>query len=115
MIGALFVSQLSFAGSLKCENSRVLRVAYHANDRFMVKLENMNRSVFICSPESEWVVPGTHRVTGPETCKLLVSMFLAAKMSGEPLQQVHFDGDDVPESCDQFEPSSVVNVRYINY
>ncbi len=62
----------------------------------------MNTAVFFCSTESRWSVPGTSHTTGPETCKTLYSVFLAAQLAGKSLDTVYFDGDNTPTHCNGF-------------
>jgi hypothetical protein len=99
------------AGTLTCVGE-VEELAYHANSRFMLKLTSMNTPVFICNPDSPWQVPGTGYVTSAETCKMMYSTFLAAKMANKVVDYVHFDGDQVPEACDEWGNWSVANVRF---
>ncbi|TMN90064.1 hypothetical protein CWB72_09025 [Pseudoalteromonas phenolica] len=105
----------SVAGSLVCENTKVTKVAYHANNKLMVQLENMNRPVFFCNPETQWSVSGTNYVMGPETCKTVFSMFLTAKATGATITRVHFDGEHVPAKCDQWGAWNSAVIRYVNF
>jgi hypothetical protein len=115
IIAAIFAAAQVNAGSLACENATVERIAYHANNRLMVKLSNMNTAVFFCSPERDWSVAGTSYTMGPETCKAVFSMFLSAKATGETIRRVHFDGDDVPGACDQWGNWKSAVIRYVNF
>lgn len=90
----------------------VAELAYHAEGRFMVRFSNMNVPVFFCSPEREWTVAGTGYITGPETCKTLYSTFLAAKLAGQPITNVYFDGEQVPATCNGWASWSNANIRY---
>jgi len=99
------------ANTIVCQG-KVERLAYHANNRLMIKLESMNQPVFFCSPDSEWVVTGTSHKTGPETCKTMYSTFLAAQMSGKTISSMYFDGDDVPASCSEWGTWKVANIRH---
>jgi len=103
------------AATLTCDNTKVKHVAYHANNRLMVQLENMNQPVFFCNTEANWTVSGSPNVVGPETCKALFSMFLSAKASGQLIERVHFDGDDIPETCDTWGPWKSAHIRYIRF
>ena len=105
----------SIAGSLACENTKVKVLAYHGNNKMMVQLENMNKPVFFCNPDAEWSVSGTGYVMGPETCKTVFSMFLAAKATGSTITRVHFDGDDVPADCNSWQSWKSAVIRYVNY
>lgn len=116
LLGAIALSSNAFAGSLHCDNAKVQHVGYHADNRLRVQLDNMNFGVFFCNPEEEWTVSGTTYTMGPETCKALYSTFLAAKLSGDTIARVHFDGDAVPSSCDGWasEWQSAV-IRYVKF
>lgn len=103
------------AGDLIC-SGKVETIAYHGNDRLMVKLDSMNVPVFFCNPNVEWTAPGaTGQVMGPETCKAVFSILLSARVTGEKINRIHFDGDSVPENCDEFVSWQRVFIRYINY
>lgn len=103
------------AGSLVCSGT-VDTVAYHGNDKLMVKLSSMNAPVFFCDPNKEWSVSGEPgRVMNAETCKAVFSMFLSARATRETISKVHFDGDNVPTSCTGFISWSDVFIRYVNY
>lgn len=115
MILIAMAASSASAGTLVCSNSKVKTVAYHGNNRLMVQLENMNVPVFFCNPDAEWSVSGTTYVMGPETCKAVFSIFLSAKASGKPVTRIHFDGDDVPETCDGWESWKSASIRYVNY
>jgi len=112
---ALFLSLNSYAGSLVCSGV-VESVAYHGNNQLMVKLSSMNTPVFFCNPETTWTVAGADgRSMGPETCKSLFAIFLSARATKEPISKLHFDGDNVPTSCNGFQSWQKVFVRYVNY
>ena len=103
------------AGSLVCDGV-VDSVAYHGNNKLMVKLSSMNTGVLFCDPNRDWSVAGEpNRVMGAETCKAVFAIFLSARATGEHVSRVHFDGDNVPASCDQFENWKDVFIRYVNY
>lgn len=103
------------AGSLIC-SGKVDQVAYHGNNRLMVKLSSMNTPVFFCNPGSDWKVAGEpNRVMSPDTCKAVFSIFLSARSTEETINRVHFDGDNVPESCSSFKSWQEVFIRYVNY
>ncbi|CCO48540.1 conserved exported hypothetical protein [Vibrio nigripulchritudo SOn1] len=115
IFGALLgiISSNAYAGTLSCKGT-VDQIAYHANNKFMVKLSSMNRPVFFCNPETTWTVPGTAYKTGPETCKMLYSTLLAAKATKSQVDYIHFDGDDVPANCMNWPAWPSANIRYIN-
>ncbi|EDP59773.1 hypothetical protein [Vibrio sp. AND4] len=103
------------AGSLIC-SGKVEQVAYHGNNKLMIKLSSMNKAVFFCDPGSDWRVTGEpNRVMSPDTCKAVFSIFLSARSTGETINRVHFDGDDVPKNCSSFESWKNVFIRYVNY
>lgn len=112
---SLLFSTNLYAGTLACDGT-VETVAYHSNDKLMVKLSSMNTPVFFCNPSAQWTAPGAAgRVMSAETCKTVFSMFLTAKASNQHITKVHFDGDNVPSSCSMFVSYSEVFVRYVNY
>jgi len=112
---ALLASTNIYAGTLVCTGT-VDSVAYHGNDKLMIKLSSMNTPVFFCNPNQAWTAPGaTGRVMNGETCKVVFSMFLTAKATGESISRVHFDGDNVPTSCNGFSSWTDVFIRYVNY
>lgn len=91
----LFLSVNAAAGSLVCSGT-VDSVAYHGNDKLMVKLSSMNTAVFFRDPNKAWSVTGASgRVMNSETCKAVFSMFLSARATKEVISRVHFDGDKV--------------------
>ena len=104
-------SGLVDAGTAVC-SGKIAELAYHANNRLMIRLETMNKLVFFCSPDSEWSVAGTNYVSGPETCKTLYSTFLSAKISGKSITSLYFDGDDVPASCNNWGSWKKANIRF---
>lgn len=113
IILSISVTSITYAASLSCKGT-VDQVAYHADNRFMVKLSSMNRPVFFCNPEQEWSVTGTNYKTGPETCKMLYSTLLTAKATQSEVDYIHFDGDAVPASCNDWKAWASANIRYIN-
>jgi hypothetical protein len=112
-IGAFFCSA-AFAGSVTCSGT-VESISFHSNNTFMIRLSSMNTAVFFCSPDSTFSVPGTSYTTGPETCKALVAIFIAARESGRTIQSLYFDGDAVPATCDGWGNWSSANIRFFNY
>lgn len=107
----LFLSASASAGTLTCAGI-VDELAYHGNGKFMLKLNTMNTPVFFCNAEADWVVSGTSYKTGQETCKMMYSTFLAAKSTNATLDYIHFDGDDVPSSCNGFPKWASASIRY---
>jgi hypothetical protein len=99
------------AATLVC-SGKVDILSYHADDQLMLKLDSMNVAVFFCSPERKWTVPGTGYATGPETCKMLYSTFMAAKMADQPIFSMYFDGDQVPASCNDWASWKSANIRH---
>lgn len=104
----------SYAASLTCIGT-VEQLAYHGQGRFMMKLSSMNTPVFFCSSDQEWTVNGTGYKTSVSACKMMYSTFLAAKATKEPMDYVHFDGDDVPSDCNSFKSWANVSIRYFNF
>ena len=115
----ILLSNFSYGGTLRC-GGKVEYVGMSGgkleNNRIIVQLSSMNRSVAICSPEKNWEVAGSY-VTGPEMCKSLLSMLMAAKATGSEVIKsgVVFDGPDVPEDCNSWESHSSANIRYLSY
>ncbi|WP_072680854.1 hypothetical protein [Arcobacter sp. LA11] len=109
-----FHSLVAVAGTVVC-SGKVEVLAYHANDKLMIKLDSMNHNVFFCSPDSKWSVLGTSHTTSPNTCKTMYSTFLAAKISGKTIKDMYFDGDDVPSSCNKWEAWKKANIRYYSF
>lgn len=116
VVGCLLMVAInpSYAATLVC-SGKVEALSFHANNRLMIKLSGMNVPVFFCSPESEWIVAGTAFKTGPETCKALYSTFLAAKVAGETIKNMYFDGDQVPAACNAWASWQSANIRHFIY
>ena len=115
LLSLLLMSFGVSAKELVCSGT-VESVSYHGNDKLMVKLSSMNTPVFFCNPNDDWSVPSEPgRVMKPETCKAVFSMFLTARATKERLSRVHFDGDQLPDNCDEFENWKSVFIRYVNY
>jgi hypothetical protein len=110
-VAVMLLSVSAYSGTLTCTGT-VDELAYHANGRFMLKLSSMNTAVFFCNSDVEWAVSGTGYKTSPETCRMLYSTFLAAKAMQSSVDYIHFDGDEVPASCDSFERWANVHVRF---
>ncbi|KLN66542.1 hypothetical protein [Vibrio sp. VPAP30] len=108
------ISTTTLAGELQCSGT-VERLGLHANDRIMLKLSNMNRAVFICSPNSNWTPPGAGYQTSAETCKSMLSMLMHAKSTSTVIGSLWFDGDDVPNNCASWGDWKSANVRYFLY
>lgn len=86
-------------------------LGYHANGLVMLQLENMNTPVFICSIDTNWEpLPGY--ITTPAVCKTMYGSFLAAKLSGTPVNNVYFDMTTAPASCNAFAGWSNASVRH---
>jgi hypothetical protein len=110
VMGLFIVTTSAAAGSVVCSGI-VETLAYHADNKLMVKLTSMNVPVFFCSPDSEWTVSGTTYKTGPQTCQTLYSTFLAAKMASKPIKNMWFDGSQVPSSCNGWSSWQSANIR----
>jgi len=112
LVSMLMACSLSAHSAALICSGTVEVLSYHANNKLMIKLSNMNTAVSFCSPDSEWVVSGTPYKTGPQTCQTLYSTFLAAKLAGKSVSNVYFDGDQVPASCNSWSNWSVANIRH---
>tara|TARA_R110001599_G_scaffold249359_1_gene449223 strand:- start:11562 stop:11957 length:396 start_codon:yes stop_codon:yes gene_type:complete len=104
-------SVYSNGGTVVC-SGKVDSLSYHSPNKFMVKLESMNRAVFFCDADTNWNVSGTGYVTGPESCKTMYSTFLAAKMAGKQIKSMYFDGADVPVNCSSWESWKSASIRH---
>ena len=102
------------AGSLVCDNTKVKKLAYHGSNKLMVQLDNMNSAVFFCNPDAEWRVSGSSYYMGPETCKAIYSTLLSAKVTGAKTR-IHFEGDDVPSSCNGWENWKSAVIMAVSY
>ncbi|MBL1292880.1 MAG: hypothetical protein COB61_003310 [Thiotrichales bacterium] len=109
-----FMSFSVTAGTLTCAGT-VEQIGLHATDSLMVRLSSMNAAVFVCNPNTNWVVTGTPYQTGAETCKTMMSMFMMAKATGKSVGTVWFDGDDVPQDCSSWGAWKKANVRHFLY
>ena len=113
--GCLAFSQSVLAGSLVCSGT-VEDIAYHSNNKLMVRLSSMNYGVFICDLSTDWVITGAEgRITAPETCQSILSMLLTARSTNQQINRLHLDGDTVPETCGEFTPWSSVFLRYLHF
>jgi hypothetical protein len=105
----------TYAATVACGGT-VAKLAYHQPGRLMLQLSSMNVPVFICSPDSEWIVPGSLAGnTSAATCKTLYATLLSAKLTGATINAMHLDGDQVPASCNSFTNWTNVNVRYFEH
>jgi hypothetical protein len=100
------------AGTVVCSGT-VETIAYHANNSLMVRLSSMNTPVYFCNPEITWNVAGYS--TGPQTCKMLYAMFLAARESGRTINSLYFDSDDAPTTCNTWATWKSATVRFFEY
>jgi hypothetical protein len=101
----------ALAGTLVCGGT-VVTLSYHANGQFMIRLSDMNVPVFFCTPDSTWSLPAAAGVsTPPEACKAMYATFLAARLSGTPVNNMYFDGD-VPASCNAWPAWTSANIRH---
>lgn len=116
-LSVLVATLLSFqvnAATVACTGT-VEELSYHASNQLMIRLSSMNTPVYICNPSSEWVVPGTAYRTSAETCRVLYSTFLTARVSGIPIRNLYFDGDDVPATCDTWGSWKSANIRHYKF
>ena len=114
LAAGLFSAASASAGQVVCAGT-VEVLSYHADGVFMIKLSSMNKPVFFCAPDREWVVAGTPYKTGPEACKMMYATFLAAKSTGKPIDNMYFDGDQVPSSCSGWADWREANIRHYLY
>ena len=108
----LLASPGVLAGTVVCSGT-VETIAYHANNSFMVRLSSMNTPVYFCNPETTWNLAGYS--TGPQTCKMLYAMFLAARESGRAFSVVYFDSDDAPTACNTWATWKSASIRFFEY
>lgn len=115
LVGWLF-SSVAFGANVTC-SGKVTTIAYHtgAGGGFMLQLDSMNVPVFICSVDDVWTKPGASHSTQPDSCQTMISVFMTAKATDQPLDQVVFDGDDVPATCDGWESWKYANVMYFQF
>jgi hypothetical protein len=104
----------AWAGTVVCSGT-VDAISFHASNTFMIKLSSMNVPVFFCNPDSTFSVPGTSYTTGPQTCKALIGMFLAARETGRVINNIYFDGDDTPAACNAWGNWQSANIRHFSY
>jgi hypothetical protein len=107
----LAASTLVNAGTVTCAG-KITQVNYHAPDGFMIQLDSMNAPVFFCKPNGTFTVPGTTYTTSAETCRVLVGLFTAAKLTDRTLTVMYFDGDSTPASCSTWGNWQSANIRY---
>jgi hypothetical protein len=113
LAGALLSCAPAFSGTVVCSGT-VVRLAQHANNNLMVQLSSMNAPVFICNMEVTWTITGTSLTTGPNQCKALLAMFLEARATDTPINNVYFDGDAVPATCTGWANWTSALVRYFD-
>ncbi len=109
----LVTPMYSYSAQLVC-SGKVENLSYHSPNILMLQLSGMNKTIYFCNPEANWTVSGTTYTTGPETCKTMYSTFLAVMLSGKTLHNVYFDGDEVPQSCNQWGSWKRANIRHFN-
>jgi hypothetical protein len=102
------------AAQLVC-SGQIAQLTYHSPDRFMIRLSSMNNEVFFCNTSSTWTVSGTTYTTSAETCRAMVALFMAAKLTGQAVTSMYFDGDQVPSTCSSWAAWSYANVRYFQW
>jgi hypothetical protein len=105
----------TYAANVVCGGT-VAQLAYHQPGKLMLRLSSMNVPVFICSADSEWIVPGSVAGnTSASSCKTLYAALLSAKLAGSTVNSMYLDGDQVPTSCSSFTSWTNVNVRYFEH
>lgn len=111
---ALMTAYTAGAAELTC-SGKILQINLHAPDTYMLQLDSMNTPVFFCKPNATWTVPGTSYSTSAETCRTLIGVFLAAKVSEKSLAVIYFDGSDVPASCNAWGAWTSANIRFFTW
>lgn len=101
------------AATIVCSGT-VTAISMHANNSLMIQLSSMNAPVFFCNPEENWSTVAGYS-TGPSMCKALFAMFLTAKATGTPVNNVYFDMNSAPSSCSTFTSWSSANIRHFLY
>ncbi|MBQ4890692.1 hypothetical protein J8L86_12600 [Shewanella sp. MMG014] len=113
ILSVFFAScSLPLSGATLVCSGKVETLSYHAPNKLMIQLSDMNRPVFFCNPDAEWKVTGTSYITGPDTCKTLYATFLAIKMSDKVVESMYFDGAQVPSDCQSWESWNYANIRH---
>jgi hypothetical protein len=97
------------AATIVCAGT-VAVLAYHSDGYVMLRLSSMNTEVIVCSLNQTWNFGGF--LTSPAACKTMHASFLAARLSGTPVNSVYFDAPVVPASCTGFTYMEYVSVRY---
>src|SRR5262245_3551307 len=111
LLASLCAPWAASATTVVCSGT-VITLSYHANGQMMIRLSSMNVPVFFCTPDTTWTAAGEGQTTAPETCKAMYATFLAARMSGIPVNNVYFDGSAVPATCDAWSSWSNANIRH---
>jgi hypothetical protein len=104
----------AWSGSVTCSGT-VEEITFHASNLFYIRLSSMNTPVAFCNPDANYNAAGSPHATGPETCKAMIAMFIAARETGRQLNSVYFDGDTAPATCNTWAPWSGANIRYYSY
>jgi hypothetical protein len=105
----LWGSTPAFAGTVTCSGT-VAYLGYHANGTVLMRLSSMNTWVMVCSLDASWdVAPGF--VTTPASCKTIYATLLIARLSGNPVNDVYFDGPSVPAACNSWQTWTSANIR----
>lgn len=107
-IGATAAAQ---AGTVICSGT-VQALSYHAGIGLMIQLSSMNTVVFFCDPDNAWTVSGTTLTTPVAACRSMWALFMQAKASGAAVNNMYFDGDNVPATCDAWAAWSRANIRH---
>jgi hypothetical protein len=77
-----------------------------------IRLSSMNVPVYFCDPDNPWNGTGSGYSISAATCRTLYATFLAARISGQPVTNMYFDGSDVPASCDGWAAWKSANIRH---
>jgi hypothetical protein len=97
------------AATIVCGGT-VASLAYHSDGVVLLQLSSMNTVVQVCSVNTTWNVAGFS--TSPAACKTMHASFLAARLSGTPVNDLYFDAPSVPASCAGFSYMGYVSVRF---
>jgi hypothetical protein len=102
------------AATIVCAGT-VETLSFHATSTgglLMIRLSSMNLPVYFCDPDNPFAAPGSGYSVSAATCKALYATFLAAKVSGQPIANMYFDGDAAPASCNAWGSWQYMNVRH---
>lgn len=99
------------AGSIGC-GGNIDMLVIHQPGLVGIKLSSMNTYVFVCSLDVT-VTPAGAGSIQPSTCKAIYAALLGAKLQNKSINDLIFDGDGVPASCDTWPGFSQVFLRFL--